>query len=125
MNADGGGNIVRRAALGWMAPILIGLAVSSGCSDHSGSTVTFYRNSPFGPGLRVHWATFDATDSSPSYNLNNCLMAARLLNANMTASAQAEGKRRDSSIGFWCEQGGYRDGGTIPTNFPEAFPTDV
>jgi hypothetical protein len=41
--------------------------------------------------MRVHWATFDTNDKG-SYNMNNCLMAARLLNANVTARAKAEGK---------------------------------
>jgi hypothetical protein len=52
-------------------------------------------------------------------------MAARLLNANVTASAKAEGKDRDNSVGFWCEAGPYREHGNIPSTFTEAFPTDV
>jgi hypothetical protein len=52
-------------------------------------------------------------------------MAARLLNANVTASAKAEGKERDQSAGFWCEGGDYKEDGMVPTNFPEEFPTDV
>lgn len=97
----------------------------SACSEPKSSRVTLYRNSPFGADIRVHWATFDASESDPSYNMNNCLMAARLLNANVSASAQAEGKERDNSVGFWCENGYYREEGAIPANFPEAFPTDV
>jgi len=75
--------------------------------------------------LRVHWATFDAKESDPGYNMNNCLMASRLLNSNMTASATLQGKERDTSVGFWCEKGPYRSKGTNPTVFNEAFPTDV
>ena len=101
------------------------IAVLGSCSQPQSETATLYRNSPFSPGLRVHWATFNAQESDPSYNLNNCLMTARLLNANVTASAKAEDKERDSSIGFWCEAGPYRERGSIPTTFPEAFPTDV
>lgn len=74
--------------------------------------------------MRVNWATFDSNNKG-SYNLNNCLMAARLLNANMTAGAKAEGKERNPAVGFWCESGPFKETGTVPTNFPEAFPTDV
>jgi hypothetical protein len=105
---------------------LIGGAVAlTGCSQQQPNTVTLYRNSPFAVGVRVHWATFNANESDPSYNLNNCLMAARILNANVTASAKAEGKDRDNSVGFWCEAGPYREHGSIPSTFTEAFPTDV
>jgi hypothetical protein len=74
--------------------------------------------------MRVHWATFDANDKG-SYNMNNCLMAARLLNANVTASAKAEGKERDALTGFWCEAGPFKEEGPTQTSFPEAFPTDT
>ena len=52
-------------------------------------------------------------------------MAARVLNANVTANAKAGGKERNTSIGFWCETGKYRENGSTPTTFVEAFPTDV
>lgn len=94
------------------------------CSGSS-STATLYRNSSFGAGVRVHWASFDASESDPSYNMNNCLMAARLLNANMTASAAQAGQARSPGLGFWCESGPFRDSGAIPTTFPEAYPTDT
>lgn len=74
--------------------------------------------------MRVHWATFDAGDKG-GYNMNNCLMAARLLNANVTASAKAEGKERDPMTGFWCEAGRFKEDGSVPMNFPEAFPTEM
>jgi hypothetical protein len=94
-------------------------------TNKSGIIFTLYRNSPFDPTLRVHWATFDADETDPNYNMNNCLMAARILNANVTASAKAEGMEREQSAGFWCEGGAYKDNGPIPNSFPEAFPTDV
>jgi hypothetical protein len=72
--------------------MIIGPIAFAGCSRQEPNTATLYRNSPFAVGVRVHWATFNAAESDPSYNLNNCLMAARLLNANVTASAKAEGK---------------------------------
>ena len=94
------------------------------CSSDRGEAYALYRNSPFDYTMRVHWATFDADDKG-SYNMNNCLMAARLLNANVTASAKAEGKERDVMAGFWCEPGPFEEDGLVPTNFPEAFPTDA
>lgn len=87
-------------------------------------TYTLYRNSFLDSTTRIHWATFDAADRE-NYNMGNCLMAARLLNANVNASAMAEGKPRDLSLGFWCEEGKYRESGAVPTTFTAAFPTDV
>jgi hypothetical protein len=105
--------------------LLIALWSVQGCDDGSQSqTVTLYRNSPFDHSLRVHWATFDAADKG-NYNLNNCLMAARVLNANVTASARSEGKQRDLAAGFWCETGNYQEKGRVPASFSEAFPTDA
>ncbi|QIG80974.1 hypothetical protein [Stakelama tenebrarum] len=97
----------------------------AGCSQHEPTEVTLYRNSPFLIGARIHWSTFDAVEDDPNYNANNCAMAARLLNANMTASAKAEGKARDPSIGFWCELGRYEQEGPVPDSFFAAYPTDV
>lgn len=106
---------------------LIVLAVSTAACSGSEATqkFTLYRNSPVDPTLRVHWATFDAADSDRGYNLSNCQMAARLLNANVDASAKAEGKQRDPMLGFWCEPGGFSEKGTVPMSFPSAFPTDA
>lgn len=110
-------------ALGSWLVALSALALS-GCEGDA-HTYTLYRNSTFGTGERVHWATFDTSESSPIYNLNNCLMAARLLNANVDASAEAEGKPRDPSVGFWCEPGKYKNKGSVPNAFHSAFPTDA
>lgn len=74
--------------------------------------------------MRVHWGTFDAAESG-GYNLNNCLMAARVLNANVDANAAKEQKKRDAAAGFWCEPGRYNEKGSVPYSFPAAFPTDV
>ena len=108
---------------------LIMFAAVGACSADAPATdkspiYALYRNSVIDSSLRLHWATFDADDSI-TYNMNNCLMAARLLNANVTASAAQEGKARHVGVGFWCEPGRYREAGLVPTNFPEAFPTDV
>jgi hypothetical protein len=100
------------------------MAVLGGCSGKQGATYTLYRNSPFGE-ARVHWGTFDAEESDAAYNLNNCMMAARLLNANLEASAKVENKEPSPGVGFWCEPGGFEEKGPIPSSFPAAFPTDV
>jgi hypothetical protein len=105
-----------------MAGICVLLLIA--CSGSS-NTATLYRNSPLGTATRVHWATFDARESDPNYNMNNCLMAARLLNANMTASAAQAGQMRSPGVGFWCEPGSFREHGSSPTTFPEAYPTDT
>jgi hypothetical protein len=114
---------VIRAAL----KLCLGLSVSACGSDEpvGAQPFTLYRNSPIELAVRVHWATFDATESDPNYNRNNCEMAARLLNANVDASSAAEGKERHDGVGFWCEAGRYSEDGTVPSSFHSAFPTDV
>ena len=55
-------------------------------SEERSVTYSLYRNSDLSRELRVHWASFDA-DDLPGYNLSNCQMAARLLNANIKRSS--------------------------------------
>jgi hypothetical protein len=101
------------------AQLAIACALSlSACSGGSNSA-TLYRNSPITPGVRVHFATFDATESNPTYNINNCQLSARLLNANIE-------KLNDGpqAVGFWCETGKFSDSGTVPTSFEAQFPVD-
>lgn len=107
--------------------IIAGALFVGGCNADSTSadTFTLYRNSGLDRSIRVHWATFDADESDRNYNRNNCEMAARLLNANVDASAEEEGKPRDQAVGFWCEAGSYSDEGAVPSTFPAAFPTDA
>jgi hypothetical protein len=85
---------------------------------------TLYRNSTMVTGMRLHWASFDA-DDGPSYNISNCMMAARLLNANLLASAEAEGKPPPAGVGFWCEPGSFRTDGQVPGTFRAEYPSDV
>lgn len=86
---------------------------------------TLYRNSPLSAALRVHFATYDASDGI-EFNLSNCEMTARLLNANIRASAAAEGKRPYDDVGFWCEVGEFSASGPVPADFPPPeFPTDT
>lgn len=93
-----------------------------GCGHRSAPTYTLYRTSSMDRSARVHWGTFDAHESDPSYNQANCEMAARLLNANMKALS---GSNYNPRLGFWCEAGGYRESGDFPASFGAAFPTDV
>jgi hypothetical protein len=100
-----------------------------GCNDagqpKGAPPATLYRNSFLDHSLRIHWATFDADESDRSYNSNNCAMAARLLNANLDASATNEGTERDEAVGFWCEPGRFSEKGQAPPAFRSEFPTDV
>lgn len=109
--------------------IACGVMLLCGCAPE-GSTdkadpYSLYRNSNIDGTIRVHWATFNAQESDPSYNANNCSMAARLLNANMAASAEAELKVPHPGVGFWCEPGAYSEKGAVPSRFEAAFPTHV
>jgi hypothetical protein len=110
------------------AVVIAAAVLASACTpqaSHDAEKFTLYRNSFMDHSMRVHWATFDAAESDRNYNRNNCEMAARLLNANVAASARAEGKEPDASLGFWCEPGGYSEKGVVPSTFPAAFPTDA
>lgn len=95
----------------------------AGCSNESRDSATLYRNSDMGATMRVHFASFDAAEKTP-YNLNNCQMAARVLNANVAAGVEAEGRELNERLGFWCEPGPYREEGVTPLRFDRAFPTD-
>jgi hypothetical protein len=92
----------------------------SGCSSKRAAEYTLYRNSGMNPAARVHWATFNAAESDRAFNLNNCQMTARLLNANVRQLNQGR-----SPIGFWCEPGNYREDGGVPNTFQSEFPTDT
>jgi len=94
-------------------------------SDKNAAPYTLYRNSQIEGAVRIHWATFDARESDQAYNLNNCAMASRLLNANLAAFAKANGEVPESGLGFWCEPGKYSKKGAVPSQFDAAFPTDV
>ena len=94
-----------------------------GCSGRDDGSATLYRNSELDPAMRVHFASFNAEEKTP-YNLNNCQMTARVLNANVAALAKGEGRELDGRLGFWCEPGPFREDGITPLRFDSAFPTD-
>jgi hypothetical protein len=83
-------------------------------------TFTLYRNSSMDSRARVHFATFDADESASTYNMANCQMAARLLNANIRKLNKGV-----QPSGFWCEPGPFRQDGGFPISFDAAFPTDA
>jgi hypothetical protein len=101
--------------------VIAALVAISGCSSAPKYEYTLYRNSPLDLGMRVQFASFNADESS-EYNGGNCRMAARLLNANVAASAKAEGKEPIVGAGFWCEPGPYQAKGSPPSEFESEFP---
>lgn len=105
--------------------VIFSVLFLSACSaDADPKPYTLYRNSPVDEKIRIHWATFDAEESSLIYNMKNCMMAAAILNANVNELSKREGVLSNQSIGFWCEPGSYKDVGSIPASFKSAFPID-
>ena len=86
--------------------------------------MTLYRNSGLSRSLRIHFASFDARERG-NYNLSNCQMTARTLNANVAAQPEREGATEMPQVGFWCEVGGFRENGLVPDFFDNDFPTDA
>lgn len=68
-----------------------------GCKPEDSRIYTLYRASPMDPNMRLHMATFDADEPSPTYNQENCQIAADLF-ANYPGV----------TVRYWCEQGRYR-----------------
>lgn len=106
--------------------VLITLGLLAGCGAKRGDeTYTLYRNSPLDHTMRVHWATFDVSDSTSDSNHSQCDMAARLLNANVQEWANREAKEYDPTVGFWCERGSYSAKGVVPSSVEKEFPTNA
>lgn len=105
-----------------LALALIGPLVACGSVSPKAGSYTLYRTSSIAPGARVHWATFAAKESNPTYNADNCAMTARLLTANMK---ELNGEGYNPRLGFWCEPGSYEPSGDTPTSFAAEFPTDT
>lgn len=113
----------------YVKALACGCALSlSGCGSGNAADaapVTLYRNSLADLTMRIHFATFDA-DDGVNYNLANCQMAARLLNANirqLNSSQSAGDSTYVQTTGFWCEVGGYNEAGQVPFEFDADFPT--
>jgi hypothetical protein len=75
---------------------LAALLISSVAACADNATYTLYRGSVVGDHLRIHVASFDASDGD-TYNRENCQTAADLF-------AKQPGVR----VRYWCEKGGYR-----------------
>ncbi len=108
-----------------MRILLFFVLALTGCADSSevASPATLYRNSMLDPTMRVHFASFNAPDKAP-FNIDNCEMVARIMNANVDASSAKEGKPRNQSAGFWCERGNFSEEGSVPRIFESEFPSD-
>ena len=86
--------------------LLIVSAVALVSCSKASPTYTLYRNSALYPSLRVHWATFDASDSgggTGTYNQENCNYAVDLLNKNVLALNDGV-----ATLRFWCDLGAYK-----------------
>jgi hypothetical protein len=108
-----------------LSTILLLLAGACTAEPNRAEPFTLYRNSPVESSLRVQWAIFQARESDPDYNRNNCEMAARLLNANIAEFRRRQGEESPLKVGFWCEPGHFRVQGRAPVYFEAEFPTDV
>jgi hypothetical protein len=76
-----------------LAPIAL---VLFGCSASDDAVFTLYRNSAAGGDMRIHVATFDATDGE-SYNSENCRTALELFQ-----------RQPGVTVRYWCEKGRFR-----------------
>ena len=75
-------------------PLFLTFVTLSACD--AGSTYALYRNSVADERMRLHVATFDASDGEP-YNKANCEQAKELFQAQPAVKTK-----------FWCEKGRYR-----------------
>lgn len=74
---------------------LIFVALLGGC-DLGGDTFTLYRNSVTNENMRIHVASFNASDGE-TYNRGNCVQAQLLFQAQSGVKTK-----------FWCEKGAFK-----------------
>lgn len=73
------------------------LVSAAGCSQPSSdSAFTLYRNSALDANMRIHVASFDASDGK-DYNQENCRIAADLFKA-----------QPGVTVRYWCEMGKFK-----------------
>ncbi|MEX8518687.1 MAG: hypothetical protein AB3X44_09255 [Leptothrix sp. (in: b-proteobacteria)] len=81
-------------------PVIFAVAIVvtslSGCGASEGDIFTLYRNSVLDENLRIHVATFDASDGD-KYNKENCVQAQALFQAQPGIKTK-----------FWCEKGRFK-----------------
>ncbi len=99
--------------------MLTALTACSLSSPSESEPVTLYRNSQVDSSMRIHIATFDAEDSGQYYNLVNCRLASKVLNANVEALNPG---KEQQTVGFWCEEGNFEKEGQAVTVFDAKFP---
>ena len=83
----------RPIALAAMLAVMTSLSACGGSADR---VYTLYRNSPLDSTMRIHMATFDASDGD-KYNSENCQLTSDLFRAQPGVTAR-----------YWCEQGPYK-----------------
>ena len=66
-------------------------------SAQESNVSTLYRNSVLDSEMRIHIATFDVDEVDPSYNSENCQIAAQLFQGQLGVTVR-----------YWCEPGRYR-----------------
>ena len=71
-------------------------AACSGSGASDSQTFSLYRNSVIDENMRIHVATFDASDGE-AYNRGNCEQAQALFQAQLGVKTK-----------FWCEKGRFR-----------------
>lgn len=86
---------VRLAAI-TIAFVALPMGASLGQTDKAAGAYTLYRNTPIDPSMRIHVATFDASDGA-RYNEDNCTISAKLFAAQLGVVVR-----------YWCENGQYR-----------------
>jgi len=77
------------------ASLAMGICALTGC-DRPPGEYTLYRNSVTDAGMRVHVASFNATDGE-RYNQENCFTARDLF-----------AKQPGVTVRYWCERGKYQ-----------------
>ena len=75
--------------------VFLGLIILSGCVFSRGM-YTLYRNSVLDESMRIHVATFDASEGE-AYNRDNCTLAAELFQ-----------KQEGVQTKCWCEAGKFK-----------------
>ena len=70
--------------------------VMIGCDASESTSFTLYRNSILDENMRIHVATFDASDGD-RYNKENCNQAQELFQKQPAVKTK-----------FWCEKGSFK-----------------
>ena len=79
-----------------ITPLLALLAAACSNSGAEGESFVLYRNSVTDESMRIHIASFDASDGE-KYNRENCEQAQQLFQAQPGLKTK-----------FWCEKGRFR-----------------